>query len=250
MTIYRAKETEVAIKRGDGVALWRQIADALRRDIQGEVLRPGQRLPTEIELAARFGVNRHTVRQAVANLADEGLLSVEQGRGTFVPERLFDYPVGKRTRFSANIRKSAGSPQHELLDTGLEPASREAAAALGLRSGDSLVVARILDKVSGRPVSIGLHHFSARRFPRMIEVFAETASVTEALRRLGVEDYTRQETRITARPATIEESTLLRLPRGRSLLITEAINVDAEGKRLEYGISRFAADRVQLVFES
>jgi GntR family phosphonate transport system transcriptional regulator len=237
------------IRRGDGVALWRQIADALRDDITQGAYPPGQRLPTEIELATRFGVNRHTVRQAVSTLADEGLLSVEQGRGTFVPERLLDYPVGKRTRFSANARKS-GSPQHELLDVTLAPASREAAVALGLRTGDSLVVVHILDKISGRPVNVGVHHFSARRFPGLAAVFRETASVTEALRRSGVEDYTRLETRITARPATAEETDLLRLPRGRSLLITEAINVDVEGRRLEYGISRFAADRVQLVFES
>jgi GntR family phosphonate transport system transcriptional regulator len=247
----RIEGTKVTtIKRGEGVALWRQIADALRRDIQGEEIRPGQRLPTEAELAVRFGVNRHTVRQAVAALADEGLLSVEQGRGTFVPERLFDYPVGKRTRFSANMRRSAASPQHELLDAATAPANKEAAVALGIRIGEALVVARILDKVNGRPVSVGVHHFSARRFPRMAAVFLETASVTEVLRRSGVDDYMRRETRITARPATAEESALLRLPRGRSILVSEAINVDAEGKRLEYGITRFAADRVQLVFES
>lgn len=238
----------MAIKRGEGISLWRQIADALRRDIQESVFRPGQRLPTEAELSLRFGVNRHTVRQAVAALADNGLVSVEQGRGTFVPERLFDYPVGKRTRFSANIRKAAGSPQHELLDVVTIAAGREAATALGLRAGEPVIVAHILDKVSGRPVNFGLHHFSARRFPTMASMFRETASVTEALRRLGVGDYTRQETRITARPATAEEAALLRLPRGRSLLITEAINIDANGRRLEYGISRFAADRVQLVF--
>ena len=240
----------MSVRRGDGISLWRQIADDLRRDIRDEVVRPGQRLPTEAELVARFGVNRHTVRQAIASLADEGLVSVEQGRGTFVPERVVDYTLGKRTRFSASIRKSAGAPQHDLLDAGLMPASREAAAALGLRVGETVVVARILDTVGGRPLSLGDHHFSARRFPRMAAVFAETASVTEALRRLGVEDYTRQETRVTARQATAEESALLRLPRGRSLVITEAINVDARGLRLEYGVSRFAADRVQLVFET
>ena len=237
------------IRRGGGIALWRQIADALRRDIQGGVLRPGDRLPTEAMLAGRFGVNRHTIRQAVAALADDGLLSVEQGRGTFVPERLVDYPVGKRTRFTANIRRSAQAPQHELLEVSVMPAAGAVAAGLGMRSGEDTVCGRILNHVNGRPVAIAEHHFSARRFPSMAEAFAETASVTEVLRRLGVDDYTRQETRVTARIATPDESDLLRLPRGRSLLITEAINVDPEGRRLEYGLTRFAADRVQLVFD-
>ena len=49
---------------GRGVAQWRQIADTLRADIAGGTLGPGDQLPTEARLAARFGVNRHTVRRA------------------------------------------------------------------------------------------------------------------------------------------------------------------------------------------
>lgn len=238
------------VRRGNGVALWRQIADSLRQDIRGDVIQRGERLPTETDLAARFGVNRHTIRQAVASLADEGLVSVEQGRGTFVPERLLDYPVGKRTRFSANMQRVDSAPGHELLTAELVAADRDAAAGLGLRPGGSVVFARVLSTVNGRPVAIGHHYFAARRFPGMVETFRETASVTEVLSRHGVPDYTRKETRITARAATAEECRLLRLPGGRSLLVSEAVNVDPEGRRLEYGVTLFAADRVQLVFET
>ena len=73
-----------------GITRWRQIAEALGRDLAEARFTEG-RLPTEPELAARFGVNRHTVRRAIGRLADQGLVRVEQGRGTFVANGHIDY---------------------------------------------------------------------------------------------------------------------------------------------------------------
>ena len=70
-----------------GVALWRQVADAIRLDIVGGKLNAGDKLAGELPLAERFGVNRHTVRRALAVLAEEGVVRAEQGRGTFVATR-------------------------------------------------------------------------------------------------------------------------------------------------------------------
>src|SRR3546814_2442917 len=62
----------------------------------------------------RSAVNRHTLRRGVASLEQEGLLRVEQGRGTFVQERVVDYRLGKRTRFTENILKQSRIPSGEL----------------------------------------------------------------------------------------------------------------------------------------
>src|SRR5580704_3210773 len=91
------------IERGAGVALWRQIEERLQAEIAGGAVMPGARLPTEHDLAARFQVNRHTVRRALAGLVQRGLVRVEQGRGAFVQEDVIDYALGKRTRFTENI---------------------------------------------------------------------------------------------------------------------------------------------------
>lgn len=61
--------TEGGLERGRGVAAWRQIADALAMQIRSGALAPGEQLPTEAQFAARFAVNRHTVRCALAALA-------------------------------------------------------------------------------------------------------------------------------------------------------------------------------------
>src|SRR6187399_2465806 len=92
------------VERRSGVALWRQIADRIRIDIAAGVFGES-RLPPETELSLRFGVNRHTVRAAIAALIQEGVLRAEQGRGTFIERKQrLAYPIGVRTRFSEGLQ--------------------------------------------------------------------------------------------------------------------------------------------------
>src|SRR5579875_463697 len=94
----------------EGIALWRQISNALSAEISAGAYRPGARLPTEAELAHRFRVNRHTVRRAMDELSRSGFARVEQGKGAFVPEDVLDYVVAPRTRFSEWIRRHNKEP--------------------------------------------------------------------------------------------------------------------------------------------
>ena len=101
----------------------------------------------------------------------------------------------------------------------------------------------------GRPLSLAAHYFPSARFAGIAEAWSELGSVTAALRRFGVEDYTRRITRVTARLPEEDECEHLAMPRQRPVLVTESVNVDSDGTPIEYGNTRFAADRVQLVLE-
>lgn len=239
----------MTLQRRAGVALWRQIAESLESDIKEQVFDPGQKLPTEAELAERFSVNRHTVRRGIAYLEQEGILRVEQGRGTFVQERVVDYKLGKRTRFSENIEKQSRIPSGEIVRALIVAADAAVAKNLRLRKGQPVVLIENVGKVDDRPISVSAHHFAARRFPDMIEIYKRLGSVTKALKHFGIEDYTRKETRITARLPSTSESRLLALPRSQPVLVTESINIDPEGRVIEYGWGRMAADRAQLVVQ-
>lgn len=239
----------MAMQRRDGVALWRQIAESLESDIKAQVFEPGKRLPTEAELAERFSVNRHTVRRGIAFLEQEGLLRVEQGRGTFVQERVVDYKLGKRTRFTENIQKQSRIPSGEIVRAIVMAADANVAKQLHIRKGAPVALIESIGKVDGRPISVAAHHFPQRRFPDIIEIYKRERSVTKALAHYGVEDYTRKETRITARLPTTNESRLLELPRSQPVLVTESVNVDADGRVIEYGWGRMAAERAQLVVQ-
>ena len=194
----------MTLQRQAGVALWRQIAEILENDIRQKVFEPGQRLPTEAELAERFAVNRHTLRRGIGFLEQEGVLRVEQGRGTFVQERVVDYKLGKRTRFSENIEKQSRIPSGEIVRALVMAADAEVAKNLHLRKGAPVELIENVGKVDERPISVAAHHFPAKRFPDIIEVYKQERSVTKALARYGIDDYTRKETRITARLPTAE----------------------------------------------
>lgn len=238
------------LQRGAGIALWRQITAALEQAIRAGLHRPGERLPTEAEYAARFRVNRHTIRRAMEELETRGLVRVEQGRGSFVAEDVLDYPLGARTRFSEIIRAQNREPAGRILSVTEAPAEPRVAELLGIRRGRAVLQVERLSSADGRPVALGLHHFAPGRFPRLAALLAEDPSITRALALSGVPDYRRRLTRITARMPTAEEAALLEQSRARPVLVTEALNVDEEGRPVEVAISRYAAGRAQLLVES
>jgi GntR family transcriptional regulator, phosphonate transport system regulatory protein len=237
------------VSRHEGVALWRQIANRLQHDIGAGVYPPGGRLPTEAELSQQFRVNRHTVRRALEELSRGGLARVEQGRGSFVPEDVLEYAVGARTRFSEWIRRHNKEPSGRILQLKETAADSHVAGALGIRPAGKVVLLERLGFADDRPVSLAHHYFPVARLRGLLDALRASPSITEALKSVGVSDYLRQLTRVTARLPSLEEAELLRMPRNRPLLVTENINVDRAGKVVEFGISRYPTPRVQIVFE-
>ena len=237
------------VHRQDGVALWRQIATCLQHDIGAGTYPPGGRLPTEAELSARFRVNRHTVRRALEELSRGGLVRVEQGRGSFVAEDVLEYAVEARTRFSEWIRRHNMEPSGRLLQLKETAANSHIATGLGIRSGSRVVLLERLGFADDRPVSLSQHYFPTARLRGILDALRTAPTITEALKSVGVTDYLRQVTRVTARLPNAEEAELLRMPRNRPLLVTENVNVDRAGTVVEFGLSRYPTPRVQIVFE-
>jgi GntR family phosphonate transport system transcriptional regulator len=231
-----------------GVALWRRIADAIRLDIIGGKLATGDRLPTEAILAERFSANRHTVRRALAVLAGEGVVGAEQGRGTFVRSaKRLSYPIGKRTRFREGLRGQASSLTSLSLSHRLENATATTAAALGIKPGAKVVRTEGMSLADGRPISRSTTWLSYGRFPDFAERIARMESTTDVFASYGIDDYSRASTRISARHADVEETKLLGLAPGAILLVSEAVDVDLAGNPISYALSRFPADRMELV---
>lgn len=237
------------VLRQEGVSLWRQIANRLQHDIGAGIYVPGGRLPTEAELSQHFRVNRHTVRRALEELSRGGLVRVEQGRGSFVAEDVLEYAVEPRTRFSEWIRRHNMEPSGRVLQLKETAADSHVASALGIRSGSRVILFERLGFADERPVSLSQHYFPAARLRGLLDALRSSLTITEALKSVGVNDYLRQNTRVTARLPNAEEAELLRMPRNRPLLVTENINVDRGGTIVEFGISRYPTPRVQIVFE-
>ncbi len=242
--------TAAGLDRGQGMTLWRQIAARLEAEITQGIRQAGDRLPTEAVLSAQLQVNRHTVRRALEALVARGLVRVEQGRGSFVAEDVVDYPLAGRTRFSETIRRQNRDPQGSMLSLEEVPADPQVAEALGLAPGRLVLRAVRLSTASGRPVIIGAHHFPLPRFAALAALLRANPSFSAGLAACGVPDYRRRVTRVSARMPSAEEARLLQQARTRPVLTTEALNVDAEGRPVDFTQGCYAAGRMQLVVES
>ena len=84
--------------------IYLQIAEEIKNNIQQKTYESGDKLPTEKDLSARFDVNRHTVRNAIALLKEEGLIRVDRGRGMYVATTPIRYPLGERVRYNESLK--------------------------------------------------------------------------------------------------------------------------------------------------
>lgn len=230
----------------DRTPLWQAIAATLRAEIETGHYRPGTRIPSEAALAARFGVNRHTVRHALADLAEAGLTHARRGAGVFVLARPTDYPLGRRVRFSQNLAAAGRSGTHRFTRLETRPCDAEEAEALALTQGDAVHVVEGLSLADGQPVAL-FRSVLPGRLEGFLEAARDRQSITAALAACGVADYTRASTRITAKLASATQGALLQLPQGAPILRSVAVNVDGGGRPVEYGRTWFAGDRVSLV---
>lgn len=235
---------------GSGVALWRQVADGIERGIAEGRFAAGERLPGETEIAETYRVNRHTVRRALAALAERGLVRAERGSGTYVEAPKLAYPLRSRTRFSEIVGAGGREPRGQLIEAGEEPATRELARALAVKTGAPLVRIESVRLADRSPICVSTTWLSAERFADAGRVFANVRSMTKLLEHYGIRDYRRGSTRITAAIAEATDAARLDLALGRPVLVVDSTDVDADGKPLVTKRSRFAAERVEFVVES
>lgn len=230
--------------------VWQRIADALRSEIAGGRIAPGARLPPERQLAEQYGASRVTTRRALAVLESEGLIRVEHGNGTFVSsDVVVRYRLGgDRIRFNQSLVSEGPALERTLLSHGVSRDPR-ISARLGLGATDDLMALETLTCADGHPIAHAIHWSNARRFAALAQHFKATGSITSALKRLGVDDYRRKSTEITARLPTPLEARHLVQSKLRPVLAYQALDVDLEEAPIAVVEGCFASDRVAVVID-
>ena len=233
-----------------GVALWRQVADGIERGIADGRFVAGEKLPGENDIAETYRVNRHTVRRALSTLAERGLVRAERGSGTYVEAPRIAYPLRSRTRFSEIVGAGGREPRGQLIGASEEPATRELAKQLGLKTATPLIRIEALRLADRTPICIGTTWLAAERFPDAGRIYERVRSMTKLLAHYGIRDYRRASTRVTAAIVDATDATRLDLALGRPVLVVDSIDVDADGKPLLTTRARFAAERVEFLVEN
>lgn len=225
---------------------WRLVRDELKQSIEAGVFKPGERLPTEPELAKQFSAGRHSVRRAVSELSKEGALSVEQGRGTFVEAApLLDYAIGTRTRLSKNLAAQGVDISGELLSATQVRSTDKVANALGLIPGAPVIESRRITYADGVPIAFGSSYHDAATFPDFAARRDVLGSTTQAYKTYGINDYVRAETTLHSRLARPDEAKLLRQHADSPVVVISALDEMLDGKPLSYKKVIWSALRVK-----
>ncbi|MDX3855045.1 GntR family transcriptional regulator [Streptomyces sp. AK02-01A] len=251
---------------------YERIADALRQSIRAGELRPGDRLPSEAQLAEDHRRSVPTIRDALRVLQDEGLVEKQHGRGTFVRKartrvlRTNDRHQWEkdRAREPESERLRTGSTEH---DTGLQvddlvfhasyregKAEKDIAEAFGVPEGTGVVVRtyRTRYAVESAPFTLVTSYLVRTMVEANPDLLDETkepwpGGTQSQLHTVGVE-LDRVEERVTARPPTPEEAEELELPPGTSVLVLRKTSYDIRDRVVEMSDVTFPGDRTELHF--
>jgi GntR family transcriptional regulator, phosphonate transport system regulatory protein len=241
----RAKTAGSRIARRDN---WKAIAADLRAAIEGGKLSSGARMPTEPELMQSFDSSRYAVRRALTALQNDGLVRVEQGRGTFVHDGfLVSYRLGDRPRFTNVLLENQITPGQEILRIDRVPGEGEVAKALGTRAGAPVLLMELLGYANGQVVKHDINYFPLPRFEEFEARLRQSGSVTEALQQFGIPDYRRRSTSIIGRLPEPAEARLLRQLRAQPIFECLRVDVDAGGAPILFGRTIFSCERVRLI---
>jgi DNA-binding GntR family transcriptional regulator len=231
----------VVLDRSSPVPLYFQLAQQLEQAIRVGTLAPGQRLDNELQLAERFGLSRPTMRRAIQELVDKGLLVRKRGVGTQVVRGQVNRRV-ELTSLYDDLRRDGQRPTTRVLSVDrAEPAPDEVAATLNLPRRTPVLRLVRLRSAAGRPLAI-MRNWLPLEVADFADADLAAHGLYELMRASGVHLRIAQQ-RIGARPASAEEATLLGEQPGAPLLTMERTTYDDSGHAVEFGSHAYRADR-------
>lgn len=218
--------------------LYKQVRDAIYANISGGEWPLGHALPNEVVLAEKFGVSVGTVRRAVEELVESGILTRRQGRGTFVERVKPRSEKGQRSAFVTDEGNSIAY-SHRLLSISYREATATEARILGIPSASKLVeIHQSLEGPEGfRGLEVSV--IPAREIPDIESEIGAGADLESICKRRGLSISAKSE-RISVLAADEETSRMLEVSRGNPLLAIERMLGTPDHRNVEYRVGRYA----------
>jgi GntR family transcriptional regulator len=241
---------KLKLNRNGGTPVFRQISDALRSEIEAGTLRQGDVIPSENTLSASLKVSRMTVRAAVDQLVQQGLLVRQQGRGTAVARR----PITKSANvigfmsFSEEMRARGLKPSSQVIEFTDKIADSAIAAQLGLPSGAHVIYLERVRLANGEPMALERCHLPYARFAGLTKFDLTRRSLYDILEAEFDTRPDRCEETVEAMVLDASDAQLLGVKRGMPALRVQRITQDMRGNLIEAEQTTFRADRYRMVF--
>ncbi|MFE6996902.1 GntR family transcriptional regulator [Microbacterium sp. NPDC057659] len=231
-TAYWPNELFADIDRTGPVPLYFQVSTRLQSAIRSGEIPSGARLENEISIAEQLGVSRPTVRRAIQELVDKGMLVRRRGVGTQVVQGSVTRQVELTSLFD-DLQSAHHEPGTQVLVHEVIPASAAVAEALGIATGDEVLRLRRRRSTDGVPVAVMENHLPASLAGISVEQL-ESRGLYQILRARGVAISVAKQ-KIGARRAQDDEHELLEIDEGGPVLTMERVSFDQSGAAVEYG---------------
>jgi len=228
-----------SLDRHSPVPLYYQLSRELERAIREGDVKPGEQIETEVELATRLGLSRPTVRQAIQDLVNKGLLVRRRGVGTQVVHSQLRRSV-ELTSLYDDLSEAQHEPSTKVLALSTKPADAAMAESLRIEEGSPVLHIKRLRSMDGEPLAIMRNWIPAELLSVTREILEETG-LYEAMRQQGVQVRVANQ-RIGAAVATASEAKLLGVKTGAPLLVMERVAFDDAGRVVETSSHRYRAD--------
>lgn len=223
--------------------LYAQLRDELRALIRNEDYKPDEQFPGDLDLAKAYGVSRVTVRQAVGELVDEGLLIRKPGKGTFVCRPKIRRQLINVAGFTARVQAAGLHPGSKLLLKEVVRGDYDLCERLAVPFAARILHVRRLRLTEGEPTSIEDAHLSLDRFPELEHLDLNSQSLYQFLEEKYQVRPGQAHRLLDLAYATAEEGHLLDIPRGAPLFLLRATVRSTAGDVIEYVKIRFRGDR-------
>ncbi len=232
------------------VPLYRKVLEDLRAKIEDGTYPLGSRLPSEVELIESYGVSRITVRRAVTELVNEGLLIKEQGRGTFVRSRWLKRSL--RSSVTESFTDACGrmglTAGAKVIDVSIVPAPAHYAEMLGIGPEELLIHVRRVRAADGWPVFEEDTYLPYGAYKEILKEDLTDASIFDVVERVGgMRPLHAVGSFIDAVPATRDQAEDLGVAVGAPLLKVGSCYAGADGKPISVARSFFVGGRMTLL---
>ncbi len=231
--------SDVSVDKDSAVPLYFQVENLIKKSIEKGALKNGEKIPSEAELCKMFDVSRNTIRKAISDLIEEGVLYIEHGKGTFVSQKMFNHPSERLFGFTEEMKRKSARPSSKILEkTVLKPPECVQEAL----KTDTVYRLKRLRFTGEKPIAIEDAYLPFDKFPNLFENFTDKSSLYETLKRkFGLVPYYATETIEAALP-TKEEAELLQISKSQPIFRIERRTFIKSGELIEFVHAVYRAD--------
>ncbi len=224
------------------------IAQVLEKEVK-QKYRPSDYLPPEGQLAKRFDVNRHTLRRAIDELVNSGMVQRQQGKGNMVVRQPNEYRIHSGAHFTKNLLEQGARPRCEVISNRIIAAPTEIARRLGVDNGVKIIHVRTLRRTEDIPRTLIDHYLSQIAWWNILKNY-QNGSLHDFIKRGLDVQLVRKETRVGARMPTNEERRLLEIPCNTPILKVNSKNlIKGTSVVAEFSSSNSRSDATEILME-